>query len=248
MVFKNLLIRFVSNIRIMIKEPLEKILFMDVETVGCSPSYETLKESNPILAEQFNSYGDQFKRKFVEDKDKSVDEIFQNRSGLTPEFAKIVCVSFAFIVNGEVRVQSFSGDDEKEILLGVRDIMDRVNPKGYVLCGHNVKGFDIPMLEKRMIINGIAIPSILPSYDTKPWEMKVIDTKDVWACGAWGTIGSLELICASLGIESPKNTGVKGDEVHSTYWSGGKIEMITEYCEKDTVTLVEIVMKLKDLK
>ena len=232
----------------MIKESIEKILFMDVETVGCAPNYDELQNSNPLLAEQFNSYGDQFKRKFVEDSDKSIEEIFNDRSGLTPEFAKIVCISFAFVINGEVRVQSFSGEDEKEILIGTKDIMERVNAKGYTLCGHNIKGFDIPMIEKRMIINGMSLPSILPSYDTKPWEMKVIDTKDIWSCGAWGSIGSLELVCVSLGIESPKNMTVKGSEVHDYFWVKKDIAGITEYCEKDAVTIVEIVMKLKDLK
>jgi 3'-5' exonuclease len=232
----------------MINTSLEKILFMDIETVGCAPNYTELQKSNPLLAEQFSLYGDQFKRKFVEDVDKSIEQIFEDRAGLTPEFAKIVCISFGFIINGEVRVQSFAGDDEKEILLGVKDIMERVNAKGYTLCGHNVKGFDIPMLEKRLIVNGMSLPSILPSYDTKPWEMKVIDTKEVWACGAWGAIGTLELVCVSLGIESPKNMSVKGNEVHETYWTKKDIDGITKYCEKDVVTVVEIVMKLKDLK
>jgi hypothetical protein len=31
-----------------------------------------------------------------------------------------------------------------------------------------------------MIINGVYPSSILPSYDTKPWEIKAIDTKEFW--------------------------------------------------------------------
>ena len=232
----------------MIKESIEKILFMDVETVGCASNYEELKTTNPVLAEQFFNYGDQFKRKFVEDTDKTIEEIFSDRSGLTPEFAKIVCISFAFVINGEVRVQSFSGEDESEVLNGAKDIMQRVDAKGYTLCGHNIKAFDIPMIQKRMVINGILPPSILPSYDTKPWDVKVIDTKDIWSFGAWGTIGSLGLVCASLDIESPKDGEIKGSEVHEAYWIKKDIGGITEYCERDTVTLVEIIMKLKDLK
>jgi hypothetical protein len=104
------------------------------------------------------------------------------------------------------------------------------------------------MLEKRMIINGMSLPKILPTYDTKPWDMKVIDTKEIWACGAFGSIGTLELMCVSLGIESPKNMEVTGNKVHEAYWTKKDIDGITDYCEKDTVTLVEVLMKLKALK
>jgi hypothetical protein len=232
----------------MISTPLDKILFMDIETVGCDATYKKLQKSNKELAFQFGLYEDHFKRKYAEEADNTLEQIFVNKAALTPEFAKIVCVSFAFMIGGEVRVQSFSGEDEKVILEGVKDIMDRVHAKGYTLCGHNLKNFDIPMLEKRMIINGMSLPKILPTYDTKPWDMKVIDTKEIWACGAFGSIGTLELMCVSLGIESPKNMEVTGNKVHEAYWTKKDIDGITDYCEKDTVTLVEVLMKLKALK
>lgn len=232
----------------MISTPLDKILFMDIETVGCDATYKKLQKSNKELAFQFNNYLDYFQKKYSEEANSTVDQLFVNKAALTPEFAKIVCISFAFMVGGEVRVQSFSGEGEKTILEGAKDIMDRVHAKGYTLCGHNIKGFDIPMLEKRMIINGMSLPKILPTYDTKPWDMKVIDTKEIWACGAFGSLGTLELMCISLGIDSPKNMEVTGNKVHEAFWTKKDIDGITDYCEKDTVTLVEVLMKLKDLK
>ena len=147
----------------MISTPLDKILFMDIETVGCDATYKKLQKSNKELAFQFNNYLDYFQKKYSEEANSTIDELFVNKAALTPEFAKIVCISFAFIVAGEVRVQSFSGDNEKVILEGAKDIMERVHAKGYTLCGHNIKGFDIPMLEKRMIINGMSLPKILPT-------------------------------------------------------------------------------------
>ena len=99
-----------------------------------------------------------------------------------------------------------------------------------------------------MIINNILIPGILPSYDTKPWDIKVIDTKDIWQCGAFGTIGTLELMCVSLGIDSPKNMEVTGNKVHDAYWNKKDLKGIVEYCEKDTVTLVEVIKKFNSLQ
>jgi hypothetical protein len=48
-------------------------------------------------------------------------EVFRKRAALVPEFAKIVCVSMAFVLDsGEVKKQTFSGDDENKLLLEVR--------------------------------------------------------------------------------------------------------------------------------
>ena len=232
----------------MINIPLTKILFLDIETVGIQPDWDSLVKHNEALSFQFEHYFDWFQKRFPEDGANGVGQMFINRSALVPEFARIACVSVAFVTeSGEVKMQSFSDIDEKKMLLEVQKLLYRVGELGFFLCGHNVKGFDIPMLAKRMIINGLLPPSILPSYDTKPWEIRAIDTKEIWACGAFGSIGTLELMCVSLGIESPKNMEVTGNKVHEAYWTKKDIDGITDYCEKDAVTLVEVIMNLKKL-
>ena len=40
-------------------------------------------------------------------------------------------------------------------------------------------------------MNGIMPPKILPGHDTKPWEIKALDTKEVWQYGGYGSIASL---------------------------------------------------------
>jgi hypothetical protein len=103
------------------------------------------------------------------------------------------------------------------------------------------------MLAKRMMINGILPPKMLPSYDTKPWEVKAIDTKDVWQYGSFGSIASLELMCVSLGIESSKNMDVTGNKVHHAYWVDDNIDGITKYCERDVEVLIDVIKKLIEL-
>jgi hypothetical protein len=104
------------------------------------------------------------------------------------------------------------------------------------------------MLAKRMIINGLMPPSILPSYDTKPWDIKAIDTKEIWQYGAYTSIGSLDLLCSCMGISSSKEGEVTGDKVHDCYWTKGMINEISEYCERDVQVLIDIIKKLKELK
>jgi hypothetical protein len=195
----------------MINIPLTKILFLDIETVGVQPDWDSLVKHNEALSFQFEHYFDWFQKRFPEDGANGVGQMFVNRSALVPEFARIACVSVAFVTeSGEVKMQSFSDIDEKKMLLEVQKLLYRVGELGFFLCGHNVKGFDIPMLAKRMIINGLMPPPILPSYDTKPWEIKAIDTKEIWQYGAYTSIGSLDLVCATLDIPTPKDGEING--------------------------------------
>jgi predicted PolB exonuclease-like 3'-5' exonuclease len=150
--------------------------------------------------------------------------------------------------NGDIKKQTFSGDNEEELLIDVRNLLDRCHKLDFYLCGHNLKNFDIPMLAKRMIINGIMPSKILPSYDTKPWEVKAIDTKEVWQYGAYTAIGSLDLVCSTMGIPTPKDGEVTGATVHKSYWEKQMLSEIAEYCEKDVEVLVEFIKKLKELK
>jgi hypothetical protein len=233
----------------MINIPITKILFLDIETVGACPNYESCERFSPEIADQFSKYLDWFLKRFPEDTGLTKDEIFTKRSALVPEFAKIVCVSVAFVLeNGETKKQSFVGDDEKKLLKEVRTLLDRCEKLGFYLCGHNLKNFDIPMLAKRMIINGIRPSKILPSYDTKPWEIKAIDTKEIWQYGSYTSIGSLDLLCSCLNIPTPKDGEITGANVHSAYWEEQKIKEISEYCEKDVDVLVDAIMKLKSLE
>jgi len=240
----------------MINIPITKILFLDIETVGGCEDYQSCIDSNPRVASQFEKYFDWFLKRFPEDKitdmqstEEHMDEVFRSRAALVPEFAKIVCVSMAFVLDsGEVKKQTFSGDDERELLLEVRNMLDRCHKLDFYLCGHNLKNFDIPMLAKRMIINDIMPSKILPSYDTKPWEVKAIDTKEIWQYGAYTAIGSLDLMCACLDIPTPKDGEVNGGMVHTAYWHQSRLKEIGEYCERDVEVLIDTIKKLKALK
>ena len=232
----------------MINIPLEKLLFIDIETVGAQSDWESLKKSNLELSFVFENYIDWFQKRFPEDADKPVGQMFVNRSALVPEFARIACVSVAFVTEkGETKMQSFSNENEKDLLQDVQKLLRRVGELGFFLCGHNVKGFDIPMLAKRMIINGLLPPKILPGHDTKPWEIKALDTKELWQYGGYGTIASLELMCVSMGVESSKNMEIKGNKVHEAYWVNEDLDGIVEYCEKDVSVLIDVIKKITSL-
>lgn len=236
----------------MITIPTHKILFLDIETVGLEKNYDDLVTNHPRMADQFDKYYDWFLKRFPEDKEIATDQkniVFATRAALVPEFAKIVTVSVAFVTeSGDIKRQTFAGDDEHKLLRDVQVLLNRTGKLDFWLCGHNLKNFDIPMLAKRMLIQNILPPSILPAFNTKPWEIRAIDTKEVWQFGAYTAIGSLDLLCASMDVPSPKEGEVVGSKVHDAYWNKGMLKEIAEYCERDVQVLVDVILKLKSLK
>ena len=100
----------------MINIPITKILFLDIETVGICKDWSTCQKTNPTIAEQFVKYFDWFLKRFPEDaliEENQKNKVFATRCALVPEFAKIVCISVAFVMeNGDVKKQTFSKRDK----------------------------------------------------------------------------------------------------------------------------------------
>jgi DNA polymerase elongation subunit (family B) len=230
------------------KENINKLLFLDIETVGVADDLDDLGHTHPQLLNIWQSSGvDYFKRRYPEDSELSSNDLFVKRSALLPEFGKIVCVSVGFILdNGEIKLDSFYGE-EKELLSKLSNLLVRIEKLDFKLCGHNIKNFDLPYIAKRMLINEIKIPSILPNYQIKPWETKVVDTKEVWNFNSFKGLSSLELVCASLNVPNPKDNEVNGSNMHNYYYNNNDINKIVEYCEEDVKATINLMKKLKQV-
>ena len=232
---------------------LDKLLFFDIESVS---QYKDLYDMPKDKLKMWESYYDTFRKKVTDESmidsevmsKKDINrEVYRQTAAFFPEFGKVVCVSMAFVTkDGEVRFESFYGEDEVHILTEVRKVFDKIEPLGFDLCGQSIKIFDIPFLGKRYFINGMKPPKLFPTHDSKPWDLRVLDTKEVWQFGNNWSLGSLDLICSVLDIDSPKNGDVKGDSVTTNYWEGNH-EEIKEYCERDVKALVDIITKLNNL-
>jgi len=230
---------------------INKLLFLDIETVGLYYDLDDLHHQSPQLHKVWEDSGyEYFKRQYPEDSELTSDDMFMKRAGLLAEFGKIVCISVGFVLeNGDTKLDSFIGN-EQEILTKCSALLNRVDKLGFLICGHNVKNFDLPYIGKRMVINNIKVPNMIPNYKIKPWESRVLDTKEVWNFNSYRGLSSLELVCASLGIPNPKDNEVNGANLHSFYYDGessekGKIEKIKDYCEKDVLSLIKFVQKIK---
>lgn len=218
---------------------LENILFLDIETVPEVQHFTDLDETKQALWEQKSQY---------QRKDDYTAEEFYDRAGIWAEFGKIVCISVGyFSFKGEMRtfrVTSFFGDEAK-LLKDFKNLLNtHFNHPNHLLCGHNAKEFDFPYIARRMIINGIELPHKLNLFGKKPWEVPHIDTLELWKFGDFKSYTSLKLLTNVLGVPSPKDD-IDGSEVYRVYYEENEIDRIVIYCEKDTIAVAQIFLRLR---
>ena len=77
---------------------------------------------------------------------------------------------------------------------------------------------------------------------------KAIDTKELWGFSSNYGLSSLDLMCVSMGLNSPKTGSISGSNIHTQYWYESKLSDISEYCEKDVESLLKIIKKIYELK
>jgi uncharacterized protein YprB with RNaseH-like and TPR domain len=219
---------------------LEHILFLDIETVPQHANYNDLDETTKTLWEGKTKY--QRKEDFT-------PEEFYDRAGIWAEFGTIVCISVGYFkIQGDLRkfrVTTFHGAEDTLLKEFKTLLQTHFNKTQHVLCAHNGKEFDFPYIARRMIIHNIDLPFKLNLFGKKPWEVPHLDTLELWKFGDYKTFTSLKLMAHVLGIPSPKDD-IDGSEVRDVFYEENDIDRIIIYCEKDTVTVAQIILRLRN--
>lgn len=219
----------------------EDILFLDIETVPASSSYTLLDQVARI-------HWDKKSKQFRTEEQLPAD--VYERAGIYAEFGKIICISAGFIKEKDpftFRLKSFFGDDEKKLLTDFAGMIGKFTKnREALLCAHNGKEFDYPYIARRMIINDLVIPDILDNAGKKPWEVKLLDTLDLWKFGDYKSYTSLDLLTSILGIRSPKDE-VDGSMVAGIYWDEHDLDKIAVYCEKDVLAVAQVLLRFMHL-
>ena len=81
--------------------------------------------------------------------------------------------------------------------------------------------------------------------EKKPWEVPHIDTMELWGFGDYKHFTSLKLLTHILGIPSPKDD-IDGSQVREVYYVEKDIDRIIRYCEKDTLAVAQIFLRLRN--
>lgn len=211
-------------------------LFIDIETVPGEEDYNNLSPDLKMC------YDKKFAHELSNDGNNHdcFEDHYKAKAGLYAEFGKIVCVSMGRMDGTEIKIKSFCLDREYDLLLDVAAILHKATS----LVAHNGKEFDYPWLCRRMIINGIELPPILQIQNLKPWEIKLEDTVELWKFGQFNYRCSLALMCAILGLDSPKS-GMDGSQVGDVFYKEKNLQKIQTYCEGDIFALIAVYNKIK---
>lgn len=215
---------------------LHNLMVIDIETVPQYSSFDEVPEHFQKLWELKTQY----QRK------EETPEEFYGRAGIWAEFGKVVCISAGIFTNGKnvgLRVKSFFSDDEKELLEKFSALLAG-QPPSLILCAHNGKEFDFPYICRRMLVNGLKIPSQLEISGKKPWEVNHLDTMELWKFGDYKNYTSLSLLTAIFNIPTPKDD-IDGSMVGRVYWVDRQLQRIATYCEKDVIATAQLLRRYR---
>ena len=219
---------------------LEHIIFIDIETVPTHRYYNEL----PIGLQQL------WDKKFeqLNMSHETPAEAFQDRAGIYAEFGKIIVIGLGYFKNidGKLsfRMTALQNDNEKELLEQFNQLLNEKFPHyRYRFCAHNGKEFDYPYLCRRMIINQVQIPLHLDIRGKRPWEIKHLDTLELWKFGDYKHYTSLDLLCNVLDIPTSKKT-IDGSKVAGKYYEENALQEISQYCLDDVLATARIYQRL----
>jgi len=220
---------------------LSKVLFLDIETVPQHAQWNELDERTAKLFSEKTRYEQ-------ERQEKTAEQLYGERGGILAEFGKIICIGVGSLHKQEadwsLRVTSFHGDDERDVLERFVDLLDRhYNTEDNWLCGHNGKEFDFPWIARRCVVHGIRLPKLLDIAGLKPWEVGHLDTMNLWSFGDRKAYTSLALLTHILGIPTPKDD-ISGADVARVYYEDRDLERIATYCKKDVVATAQLFLRL----
>jgi DNA polymerase elongation subunit (family B) len=215
---------------------LQNILVLDIETVPQYPDYEQV----PTTLQNLWAAKTQYQRK-----DETPDEFYE-RAGIWAEFGKIICISVGIFTKEQpvgLRIKSFADHDEKKLLTEFCSLLKK-QPQNMVLCAHNGKEFDFPYLCRRMLVNGLQLPSQLEISGKKPWEVNHLDTMELWKFGDYKSYTSLSLLTEIFNIPTPKDD-IDGSMVGHVYWKENDLARICVYCQKDVVATAQLIRRFR---
>lgn len=172
--------------------------------------------------------------------------LHQRRQEAGTEFVRlhlhrVVAISCVLRRGDDLRVWSLGerGSGEAELVARFYDGIDRLTP---TLVSWNGSGFDLPVLQYRALMHGIAAPRYWETGDDDPsfrysnylsrFHWRHVDLMDVMSGFQGRGVAPLDDIARLVG--APGKLGMDGSAVWDT-WQAGGIDAIRDYCETDAL-------------
>jgi hypothetical protein len=134
-------------------------------------------------------------------------------------------------------IQSFDAVSEKELIDGFLSLLAGALGDGVVVGGHNIKGFDLPMLINRARVHGLAIPRgiLIPWRGRMQWHDNIFDTLEILSFGRAFEGNGVEDVARAFGL--PPKLGHGGD--FPVLWRADRAGAIA-YNRRDVEIEIEI--------
>lgn len=197
-----------------------------------------------IPAKEISDYSEavqeKIEAKIARIQERNPDYDYTHFASIHGDFSKIICISLGFITNGsEIKLKSFFGDDEREILQQFNDVIKSFRG---LFIHYNGLNFDCPTILQRMSHHRIQLSNksfrILRRYSTEPHFDLMMQYYN------WDMQKAMPLgILAELhSIPSPKED-ISGSQVYETYRKG-EWNRLVHYCEFDVATTLNLWNKI----
>jgi predicted PolB exonuclease-like 3'-5' exonuclease len=193
--------------------------------------------------------------------DREVAEIaFQKRRAQTggdflgPQLQRVVVISCVLREGDGVRVFSL-GEPEAAEPAAIQRFYDGIEKLVPQLVSWNGGGFDLPVLNTRALIHGVAAPKFWDQGEddrdfrfnnyVSRYHARHLDLMDVLALYQPRNTAPLDDVAQLAGF--PGKVGVGGAQVWSAYQEG-RIAEIRDYCEADTVNTYLLYLRFQLLR
>jgi 3'-5' exonuclease len=243
---------------------IDRLVFLDIETASGHKTIQALALTSAGLADAwYKKAVRKYSAEYTNSEHNANDFAsisYIDKAAIYPEYGRVVAATMGVIsvtggesdeslINYKKNVKTFYNTDEKVLLQDIANALTKLvsNKPDAILSGFNIRKFDMPYLCKRMVINGVTIPSIIDVTGKKPYEVNIVDLMERWMYGSSEWV-SLEVVALSLGLPSPK-AKMNGGEVSDVFYDESLTEdekkaIISEYCATDVLIEMDVAMIL----
>jgi len=245
--------------------PIERILFVDIETV---PAYESLDKVDEPLREYWLERYDPHRPKDLSEL--SPEDYFLEKSGIHPLYAQVVCIGLGYFIPSGTQWRwrdiVIYDLDERKLLsefiekwenfrsYALRGVYTQSHEPLWGVCGHNIRRFDLPFLGRRLLMQGLGLPEFwYAAQYSQPWQLKdptVLDTMQLWGFASdEKPFIPLEMLARALGIPFQKSlthTDIR-KAFHSWKATENKtlFQPVLAYCRQDVRITAEIYIRMQ---
>lgn len=226
-------------------QSLKDLLFIDIETVSSTSTYQELPEA-------MQRHWDRKAGHLSRGGELDPASMYAERAAIYAEFGRVITIGLGYFRFREsepvpdLRLTVLSGHDEKSLLQSFAEILQKLRHPALTLCGHNAKEFDFPYLSRRMLVNGVALPDVLNTGGKKPWEVQHVDTMELWKFGDYKSYTPLDLLATLFDVPTSKE-GIDGSQVGTAYYGRNAIDEIAGYCMEDVRVTAQVYLRLQGL-